>query len=300
MDNFLIALLALSPNTGKVAKRLMDAVCYGIKRFLEPYFIAHDEKVKAKTDLEVFRNNPLRQLEFAREFMKNTDGRFPEEAVRDMANLFSVIRTAVICTEGHQLGAPIYSEAEDREWYARFFDEAKYISDEQLQEAWGRLLAERMIHPEGVNNRVLYFIRNLDKKEIETIRRALRVFLNDDFTPKQIIKGIDGLSRDMPALLSLGVTFEGGDTLNPMVATINFKEDSIVSGHGYDFKITPLGNAQELEVSCYALTPEGQVLSRLCETALTEKEAMTICDNLNACWKNEARVVVVEKNSNNS
>ena len=32
-------------------KEVFNAACYGIKRFLEPYFMVYEEKVKAKTEL---------------------------------------------------------------------------------------------------------------------------------------------------------------------------------------------------------------------------------------------------------
>ncbi len=293
MDNLLIALLALSPNTGKVAKRMVDATCYGIKRFLEPYFIAHEEKVKAKTELEIIRNNQLRQLEFAQEFLKNANERFPEEAVRDFSNIVKIIKTAVECTESHQVEESIYTEEEDREWYARFFDEARYISDEQLQEVWGRLIAERVIHPEGVNNRVLYFIRSLDKREIECIKRSMRIFLNDDFIPDYVIGRFDGMSHDVSTLLSLRLIYSS-DIMHPLVSAFDLSKETIIKGKGFDFRMTALGNEKEVSVQCYALTPEGKVLSRLCKSQLSSKEAQMICDHLNACWKDKVRVEIVE------
>lgn len=294
MDNLLIALLALSPNTGKVAKRLVDAACYGIKRFLEPYFIAHEEKVKAQTELDIFRNNRLRQLEFAQEFLKNTNGRFPEEAVHDFSNIVKIIKIFVECAEGQQIEESTYTEEEDREWYARFFDEARYISDEQLQEVWGNLIAERIIHPGGVNNRVLYFIRCLDKREIECIRRSMRIFLNDDFTPDYVIGKFDGMSHDVSTLLSLRLIYNSSDIMHPLVSAFDLSKETIIKGKGYDFRMTALGNEQEVSVQCYALTPEGKVLSRLCKSQLSAKEAQMICDHLNACWKDKVRVEVVE------
>ena len=297
MDNLLVALIALSPAIGEVAKKLFDVACYGIKRFVEPYYLARDEKFKAKAELEIFRTNPLKQLEFAQELLNNTDGRTPEETAKELANICKIIGAAVGCTKNVNvaIGENPYSEAEDKEWYARFFDEARYISDEQLQEVWGRLLAERLIRPAGVNNRVLYFIRDLDKNEIETIRRALRVFINDSFTPNHIIEGFEGMEHDMVTLLALRIAHESGDVLHPMVTTVNVQEEPLLYGHGYNFKIVPLDVDKEVNVSCYALTPEGRVLSRLCVTELTCEEAQRIRDHLNARWAKKARVEVVEK-----
>ena len=293
MDELMYALAAIG-TAGTVGRKLYLAACYGIKRFLEPYFIAHEAKVKAKTELAIFRNDPLKQLAFAKEFMKNSDGRFPTEAVEEMKNICNVIKAAVDCTDGSQMSKSIYSEDEDKEWYARLFDEAKYISDAELQKVWGRLLAERMMHPEGINNRVLYFIRDLDKLEIETIRRSMRFFLNNSFVPDCIVDNLEGMILDLPKLLSLRIIFRSGDPFHPLVFTFDLPEESNIEGNGFNFKLNALGEKKKIEIQCYGLTPEGQVLSRLCESKLSQSEAQIICDRLNNYLQDEARVEMIE------
>lgn len=289
----LIATLAAIGAAGTIGKRLFDAACYGLKRFLEPYFIAHEEKVAAKTELALFRENPLKQLEFAQEFLKNSDGRFPSEAVAELSNICNVIKMATGCTNGVQIEASCYSEAEDKEWYARFFDEVRYITDEELQYVWGRLLAERIIHPKGVNNRALYFMRDLDKSEMEAIRRSMRVFLNDVFTPDYIIDKFDNMSHDLPVLLSLGIIYHSADPLHPLLMSLDLNDEGLIVGKGYNFQISALGEEKKVEVECYALTPEGRVLCRLCDSKLSETEAKIICDHLNTCWNGEAKVEMI-------
>lgn len=287
--------LAAIGTAGTVGRKLYLAACYGIKRFLEPYFIAHEAKVKAKTELAIFRNDPLKQLEFAQEFMKNADGRFPMEAVEEMKNICNVIKAAVGCTDGSLISESIYSESEDKEWYARLFDEVKYISDAELQIVWGRLLAERMTNPQGINNRVLYFIRDLDKSEIETIRRSMRIFLNDTFVPDCVVNKFEGMPNDLPKLLSLRIIYRSGDPIHPLVTCFDLPKDSKIIGKGYDFHIQSLEGVKKLDVQCYALTSEGEVLCRLCDSKLSKSEARMICDHLNKYWQNQARVELVEK-----
>lgn len=291
----LLTLAAIGTVGTKVGKKLLDAACYGIKRFLEPYFIAHENKVLAKNELEIFRTNPLKQVEFAQKFMANADGEYPLETVAELKNIWSVIQAAVNNTTETVVEEVVYSKEEDKEWYARFFDEARYISDEELQIVWGRLLAERMMHPAGVNNRALYFIRDLDKTEIETIRRSMRVFLNNEFAPDGVINDLVGMDYDIPVLLSLGIIYRSGDVTHHLVTCFDLGEDNIIEGNGYDFKIIPSGNEKGVEVQCYGLTPEGKVLSRLCESKLSRDEAQKICAHLNACWTGKATVELVEK-----
>ena len=292
-----IVALAAMPVVGEVAKRLLDGVCFGVKRFVEPYLAAHAEKVEARAELEAFRGSPLRQLEFAQEFMKNAGGRFPSEAVKELENLWKVINAAVSCTGDAAAveGGYPYSVAEDREWFSRFFDEARYVSDEELQVVWGRLLSERVSRPKGVNNRVLYFLRDMEKEEIETVSRALRAFLDDAFAPKSIVEQFEGMSHDLVSLMDLDVVTPQVSEFTPLVWTCTFEEGNVIHGHGADFRVAPLNETKELEMQCLSLSPEGRVMSRLCTTPLSREEKKVMCKILNNYWEGAATVEIVEE-----
>ena len=67
----------------------------------------------------------------------------------------------------------------DDEWLNRFVDDAKYVSDEHLQQVFGRLLKEKIFNPQGVNKRVLRILRDLDASELGTIQEYMSCFLQD-------------------------------------------------------------------------------------------------------------------------
>ena len=292
MEDALVALASL-PYLAPVAKNLLHAISYGIKRFLEPYFIAREEKMKAKTELEIFRTSPLRQIEFAQEFIKNADGKYPTEAVKEMRNTIDIIMGAIGYSK--DISADIeHTDNPDDEWYARFFDEAKYISDKELQDVWARLLSERVIRSLGINNRVLYFIRDLDKEEIRTICRALRLFINDSFMPKSIADKVEDFSTDIVTLLSLGIVTPGSSF--SWSATV--KKGDTLDAHGASFEITPLATDKtSVEINCFCLTPEGKVLSRLSNEFMSPAEAQLICNAINEYWigKAEVKVIIADK-----
>ena len=89
--------------------------------------------------------------------------------------------------------------------------------------------------------------------------------------------------------------YKSGDPFHPLVTGFELGKESTIEGKGFNFKITSLGEEKKVEVQCYGLSPEGQVLSRLCDSILTESEAQTMCDHLNACWKDKAKVEVVRR-----
>jgi hypothetical protein len=288
MEDALVVLASL-PCLAPVAKQMLNAISYGLKRYLEPYFIAREEKIKAKTELEIFRTNPLRQIQFAQEFIHNTDGRYPSEAVQEMKNTINILLGAVNYTKdaNKEESAP---KEDNNEWYARFFDEAKYISDQELQDVWARLLAERITNPKGINNRVLYFIRDMSKDEIETVCRALRVFVNNSFIPNNIIDKISNLSQDLVTLFSLGIITPGSS----FCWSAYVEKGSTLDGHGVTYEVSPIAEGKtEIEVDCYCLTPEGVVINRLSNECLSKDEAKLICDTLNEKWKGKATVKII-------
>lgn len=84
------------------------------------------------------------------------------------------------------------------------------------------------------------------------------------------------MSHDFPTLLSLGVVFKSGDSFHPLVTDFDLVKEKTIEGKGYIFNIPAVGGEEKVAVQCYALTPEGQVLSRLCDSELTEIEAQIV------------------------
>ncbi len=103
------------------------------------------------------------------------------------------------------------------------------------------------------------------------------------------------MSHDITTLLALRVVYESGQMLHPLVTTFKLEGENVIRGHGFDFKMVPIGDKDEVDVECYGLTPEGQVLSRLCVTEMTRDEASIICDHLNTLWKDQVRVEIVAR-----
>jgi Protein of unknown function (DUF2806) len=59
----------------------------------------------------------------------------------------------------------------DEDWTARFFDYAKNISSEQMQEVWGRILAGEIKQPGSYSLKTLDIARNITKKDAESFEK---------------------------------------------------------------------------------------------------------------------------------
>lgn len=59
----------------------------------------------------------------------------------------------------------------DFDWLLRFYDEAKRVSDKEIQELWARILAKEIDTPKTYSYRVIDVIKNLSKEEIDIFVR---------------------------------------------------------------------------------------------------------------------------------
>lgn len=81
----------------------------------------------------------------------------------------------------------VSNEPVDKDWMARFLDIAEEVSDENMQEIWGRVLAGEIKKPKSYSLRTLEVLRNLSKEEATLITKisnfqvALDLLCTDDF-----------------------------------------------------------------------------------------------------------------------
>ena len=172
---------------------------------MEPYLYAHGEKVKAKKELEILKEYPHKYLEYCSGLLDKLGDDRPEHLNRKLQNIGKVINSAASYMSAD---CTTISDAELQNpdgWFDRFFDEAQYASEELLQKLWGRLLKEKICNPNGINNRVLYFIRDLQPSELEAIHRSLRFFIGEGVIPITLTGNFPDLEHDWFILSSLRV-----------------------------------------------------------------------------------------------
>lgn len=74
-------------------------------------------------------------------------------------------------------------ETPDEDWISRFFNFAKDVSSEQMQELWGRILAGEIRQPGSFSLKTLDFVRNMTKRDAELIQllAPLTVQINESY-----------------------------------------------------------------------------------------------------------------------
>ncbi len=74
----------------------------------------------------------------------------------------------------------VSSEPVDDDWIARFFDAARLINDEQMQNLWGKILAGEIKQPHSYSLRTLDLLRNLSKNEAEIFVKVARLAIRSE------------------------------------------------------------------------------------------------------------------------
>ena len=112
--------------------------------------------------------------------LQRADIRQNYQKMRKELNLQNVIHGAYL-----ELGDKTVENSEeiDSDWMTRFLNIAEDISDEQLQSLWSKILAGEILKPKTYSYRILEFLRNISKNELNSLLKILPFIVND-YVPK--------------------------------------------------------------------------------------------------------------------
>lgn len=279
---------------------LIVSVYKGLKHVLVPFKPLYDAWVDeqkkdyaAKKEQERLKDNKLELLKFAAELAKNVDGKYPESVSAHCQNLMKI---AKFTTEFINDDEKPEEWKDDDEWVERFFQEAQFVTDEELQKLWARLMKEKLYRPSMVNKRVVYMVRDMDWDDLQFVSRTMKYFVEDSI-PRELLMGIGTLSSDIIQLAELGLVLplevERQQTFNDV------KTGDSVEIHlkGYEMKLKKIGNTDndKFYFSGFSLTQEGKVVYNLIQDRLTEEEAQKYLEFFTKTYKDQYEVTLEKK-----
>ena len=98
------------------------------------------------------------------------------QSEKRMANVQAIVGQAI-----EQMPEQVPDTPVDHDWTARFFDDAKDVSNEKMQKLWAKLLAGEVESPGCVSLRTLSILREMTQKEAELFARAVNyIFMEFD------------------------------------------------------------------------------------------------------------------------
>jgi len=202
-------------------KKLIEVISSGVGALTKPYLIKKTADAKAyeiRAIAQAVKENQidLKEIGYAEEKvqLKSLDveslkheltieerakNRIDYKEQKKQKNIENITQYAAINLENEKT---VSEEPVDEDWTSRFFNYAEDISNEEMQELWGRILAGEIKQPNSFSLRTLEFVRNLSKHEAQTFTKSAN-FVISSWNSPFIFKG-----KGDDALGKLGLSFE--------------------------------------------------------------------------------------------
>lgn len=171
-------------------KKLIEVVSQGVGALSKPYLIRKTADAKAyeiKVITQAVRDNQqdLEKIEFDDKKLslmslnnksirkelsieERTQQRIDFAEQKRQQNIESITQKAAVNLEQE---SKVSDEPVDEDWTTRFFNYAEDISNEEMQELWGRVLAGEIKQPKSYSLRTLDILRNLSKEEAQVFTK---------------------------------------------------------------------------------------------------------------------------------
>jgi uncharacterized repeat protein (TIGR03899 family) len=287
------------PDTAKALskpiEKLIDAIASGCGKAYGPTDIRRT--AKAQADAEVI--------------LAEAAARKSEIAQRAAHRLLQIEETrqrnidAIAAIAASQLPEEVSDTPVEQDWATRFFREAQDISDEQMRQLWGKLLAGEVAKPGSFSMRTLSVVSNLSPTEATKFGevcglickihgQGLATFLSDTNSPYVKSRGLSFVTFK---------TLEAAGLVNYSSFNITARADAAKC----TFNIERPGNllliatgelanvsVGELKLGKVSLTPAGEELFEIAEWFPSSEYDEEVIRAISAChgWKVEKQLII--------
>ncbi len=185
-----IALIAASLGMPKLLIKLLDVIQQGTGTISEPYFIrkkaealadGKSYEIKKLTEQFVESQKLLPSIEYKDgqlsipnksendlTLQQRYKNRFEYQQARKQINVENVTANAVEeLLSDPEIENLSNDEPIDPDWTARFFETVENVSEEQMQQLWGKVLAGEVKRPKSFSLRTLETLKNISSAEAE-------------------------------------------------------------------------------------------------------------------------------------
>lgn len=176
---------------------------------------------------------------------------------RKLKNTMAVVEKA----QSHfTKGEKVSDEPVDEGWKNRFFNIVEEISDEELREIWGRVLAGEIKKPKSYSLRTLEVLRNLTKEEAAIIVDTASFLIRNDFIYKESSLSLQErlLLQELGLMLDdgIGLSYEWSVDSKSKAAFVIDDDCLFVISNDSEEKI-------KYEINIYKLTTVGKEIYKL-------------------------------------
>ncbi|MFC2185782.1 DUF2806 domain-containing protein [Fulvivirgaceae bacterium LMO-SS25] len=260
--------MAIVKFSGKPIEKLIDTVSKGIGILYEP------KRIKKIADAEAYRVEKLEEAKAKGlilkadaeiEIIERAKERFAHREINRQINLENIVEKST-----KHLGETVSEQPVDEDWRTRFFNKAQDVTNEEMQEIWGKLLAEEVTEPGKISFRTLEVVSNISKTEAMLFETACKIAFNDGMILKMNSEtsfddhGIN--YTNLLILRSAGLIYDS-DNLNVTFGHIDQLGGTILQ-YGHKVLLCSKENSKDYKFNQVKFTPSGEELMR---TISTEK-----------------------------
>ena len=196
------------------------------------------------------------------------------QSEKRMANMQSIVGQAIKQMSEQVPDAPV-----DHDWTARFFDNAKDVSDEEMQKLWAKLLAGEVESPGRASLRTLDILRNMTQKEAKLFARVVNYIFVEASSSAWMFRGSNGVQAfpdisvdELYSLLEAGLIRPGQQSRFP---SSNLTAIAIFFMPG---KKMLRVQAKEFDIPAYDFSISGTQLAKCIEPTINAEYLQQVAD----------------------
>lgn len=166
---------------GKPIEKLIEVVSNAIGTLYEPRQLVRIARAEAESDR-------IKAIEGAKTeaLLASDEGRYAEltaiekrMVTKELKRQNNINNVVAVAAQSLKDDKDVSSEPVNPDWATRFFDIAQDISDETMQDLWGRILAGEVKRPQSYSLRTLDVLRNITREEAELFEKIAQYVLYD-------------------------------------------------------------------------------------------------------------------------
>lgn len=157
---------------GKPIEKLIDVISKGIGTIYRPRAIKKEAEAKAY-EIEIIKRAKSKALAEGKMIKAETIEKIQDRLIhKELRRQENIDNIGQIASEQLSQEESVSDEPVDEDWTTRFFNIVEDISDEEMQQLWGRILAGEVKRPQSYSLRTLELLKNLSKREAEVFTKA--------------------------------------------------------------------------------------------------------------------------------
>jgi len=161
----------------KPLEKLIEVISNGIGTLYRPRAIRKEADAEAYK-IEIVERAKSKALAEGRDIEADTYERIQERLLyKELKRQKNIDNVSQIAAEQLKIEETVSNDPVNSDWATRFFNIVEDVSDAEMQNLWGRILAGEVRQPKSFSVRTLELLKNLSKEEAETFTKFAQIAL---------------------------------------------------------------------------------------------------------------------------